>query len=118
MAPQEFRSLFCKRFNCPTSEYEERAFKECLYWHARLLAPVLRRVKPDYFAEDFKFIGYLGEVTGVREAKANAADFQDANLARPSFWRRRLKIRVSGRKATGLAYELFSEAREPRNQAG
>ena len=93
VAPQEFQSLFCQRFNCPTSEYDERAFRECLYWHARPLAPVLRRVKPDFFAEDFKFIGYLGEATGVREARANAADFQDANLGRRSFWRRRLKIR-------------------------
>lgn len=109
--------MFCHRFNCPASEYEEMAFRACLYWHARPLAPVLRRMKPDFFAEDFRFIRYLGEATSVREAKANAADFRDTNLARPSFWRSRLKIRVSGRKATGLAYELFSGAQRPRNKA-
>lgn len=59
------------------------AFRECSYWHA---------VKPDLFAEDFKFIRYLGEATDVREAKANAADFQDS-------------------------YELLSEARERRYKA-
>src|SRR5258708_33532548 len=116
MATQEFRFLFCERFNCFPSEYAERAFRECSYWHARLLAPVLLQVKPKFFAEDFKFIRYLGEATDVREANANAADFQDANFARSWSWRRRLKLRVSGRKATRLAYGLFSAAREPRVQ--
>jgi hypothetical protein len=69
----------------------------------------MRRVKPIFFDEDFKFIRYLGEATDVREADASAAYFQDTNFPRPSFWRSRLKIRVSGRKAARLAHELFSE---------
>jgi len=115
MAEQKFRVLFCERFNCPCSDFEEKLFRQCLYWHARLLVPLLRSLKKDFFAEDFRFIRYLGEATGVREANANAADFHDANSARPSFWRNQLKIRVSGRKATRLAYELFSRMREPRH---
>ena len=108
---QQFQSLFCERFGCPPSEYEERAFKQCLYSHAKLLAPVPRKLKPDFFAADFKFIRYLGEVSGSCEAKANAADFQDANFAGRSFWRTTLRIRVSGRKAARLARRLFSETR-------
>jgi len=109
---QNLQSLFCQRFRCSPSEYEERAFRACLYRHAKLLAPLLRRSKPVLFAEDFKFIHYLGEATGLREANASALDFQDANIARRSFWRRRLKIRVSGRKAITLTRRLFSESRE------
>ena len=75
MASPELRVLFCQRFGCPPSEYEERAFRECLYWHAKFLAPLLRRVKPEFFSEDFKFIRYLGAATNVREVKADAADF-------------------------------------------
>ena len=108
MASPELRVLFCQRFGCPSSEYEERAFRECLYLHARLLAPLLRWCTPELFSEDFKFIRYLGEATNAREVKANAADFQDANLAHRSFWRTRLKIRVSGRKAGRLAQRLLA----------
>jgi hypothetical protein len=81
-----------------------------------MLAAGFRTMKPEFFAGDLKFIINLGAVTGLREASAEARDFQDANRARPSFLRTGLRIRVSGRKATRLAQVLFSEAR--RNGSG
>jgi len=105
----EFQILFCQRFGCPLGEYQERAFRQCLYWHAKPLAPVLRKLNPNFFAEDFKFIRYLGDANGMREARANAADFRDG--VKRSFLRNTMKIRVSGRKATRLAETLFLEAR-------
>jgi hypothetical protein len=108
MAQREFKVLFCERFECRPSEFEDLAFKELLYWHAKPLAPVIRKLNPAFFEEDLKFIQYLGDASGVREANANAADFKDANAARRSFWRTGLRIRVSGMKATKLAHRLFS----------
>ena len=108
MVPREFKVLFCERFDCPPSEFENRAFRELLYCHAKPLAPVIHKLNPEFFDEDFKFIQYLGDASGLREAKANAADFKDANAARRSFWRTGLKIRVSGMKATKLAHRLFA----------
>ena len=102
----------CQRFNCPSSEYEERVFRECLYWHAKILAPILRLVKRDYFAEDFKFIQYLGSCTGFREATGDLLNFHDVNVGHPSLLRTTLKIRVSGRRASNLAQELFAADRE------
>jgi len=104
---QSFRALFCERFHRLPAQYEERAFLACLYRHAKLLAPVLRKMKPDLFARDFKFIGYLGETTDPIEAIECALDFQDANFAGKSFFRRVCKIRVSGRKAVALARQFF-----------
>ncbi len=112
MARPEFQLLACQRFNCPTSEYEERVFKKCLYWHARLLAPVLRRLKPDFFMEDFKLIRYLGASTDLRDAIVDLMNFRNANLGKPSFWRTTLKIRVSGRKASSLARRLLAAEKE------
>lgn len=105
---QEFRQLFCQHFKCPASSYEDRAFKELLYRHARPLALCLRKFRPGFFSEDLKFIRYLAEATSLREARAAAADFQDANAARRSFWRTGLRLRVSGLKASRLAGRLFS----------
>jgi hypothetical protein len=109
VATRQFQVLFCERFRCPPSEYEGRAFRECLYWHARWLAPVVRRLKPDFFAEDFRLLQYLGATTGMREAGVELLSFRDVNLGKASFWRTTLKIRVSGRKAGRLARQLFSE---------
>ena len=111
MARQAFKSLFCERFNCPLSEYEERAFREGLYFRAKVIAPVVLKLRPNFFAEDFKFIRYLGEAAGEREANTEVLTFHEANDAKPSLLRTGMKIRISGRKMSTLAHQLFSKAR-------
>jgi hypothetical protein len=112
VAKQTFQLLACQWFNCPAPEYEERVFRECLYGHARWLAPVLRRLKPDFFVEDFKFIRYLGASTGLREVGEDLRNFRHANWGKLGLWRTILKIRVSGRKASSLAQQLFAADKE------
>jgi len=112
VARQQFQTLFCQRFRCPASAYELRAFNRCLYWHAKLLAPILRRLHPAFFVEDFKFIRNLGESTGVRDADVDVLNFHDVNAGKPTFWRTGCKLRVSGRRASRLAHQLFRAERE------
>ncbi len=112
MLTQEFQQLFCDRFGCQLTDYEEQMFRRCLYWHAKLIAPLLRRLKADFFAEDLKFVRYLGASTALREISQDLMTFRDANLARRSFWRTVLRLRVSGRKAARLARKLFAQGVE------
>jgi hypothetical protein len=110
MARLPFKSFFCERFKCSPEEYEERAFRKFLYWHARFLAPVVRTIKPDFFLEDFKFIRYLGDAMDVRQAKVDVLDFKDSDR---KYWRllhTGLRVRVSHRKARRLAFQLLGEA--------
>src|SRR5260370_30306908 len=107
MTGQQFQDLFCRQFNCSPSDYKQRAFRELLYRHAKLVVPVVRKLRRELFAEDFRFIRLLGEATDLREAKAAAGDFQSMNITRKSFWRTTLKMRVSGGKASTLAQQLF-----------
>jgi hypothetical protein len=72
---------------------------------------VIRKLTPDLFAEDFKFIRYLGAATGLREVSVDVLNFGDVNRGKPTLLRTGLRIRVSGRKVTRLATQLFSEAR-------
>ena len=109
MARLPFKSLFCQKFGCPPTEYEERAFRKCLYWHARFLAPLIRKISPDFFHEDFKFIRYLGDSVGVREATVDLQNYKDVNRGNRSLLRTDLKIRVSGRKANRLICQLYQE---------
>jgi len=108
---RQLKALFCERFDCPPSEYEERAFRKCLYPHARLLAFLIRIISPNFFAEDFKFVRYLGESTSLRDVSADRMNFHDANRSNPKFLRTALRIRVSGRKATRLAQRLYAKTR-------
>ena len=104
-----FKVLFCEKFGCPPEGYEERAFRKCLYWHARFLAPVIRMISPDFFFEDFKFIRYLGDSLGVRDATVDIRNYSDVNRRNLEFFRTSLKIRVSGQKANRLVHQLFQQ---------
>jgi len=110
MTSEQFDFLFCRHFNCSPSEYEDWAFRQLLYPHARLVARLIRMMNPGFFVQDFKFIRYLGEATDLREAKTSAADFQDANAGKRNFWRTGLRIRISGLKASRLADQLFAQS--------
>jgi hypothetical protein len=107
--PDTFKELFCERFDCAPVAYEERAFHDLLYAHAKLLAPVIRRLNPNFFAEDFRLIVDLGAAPGLLEAAAEVRVFQDRCQNAPHSLRTRLKLRISGRKALGLAHEVFQE---------
>src|SRR5579862_5449682 len=104
-----FKSLFCERFGCPPEEYEERAFRKFLYWHAKLLAPVVRLVNRDFFKDDFQFIRYLGEAADSRQAKVDVLDFKDLDRKHWRLLHSGLNIRVSGRKARRVAFELLGK---------
>jgi hypothetical protein len=105
---QQLRVLFCQRFNCPASDFEARAFRKSLYWHARWLAPVVRLLKPKFFAEDFEFLRHLGDATSVEAAEAALLNYREVSLNHTSFWRVGLKLRVSSRKAFRLVRELLA----------
>ncbi len=109
--PQQLRELFCRRYNCSPSDYPELAFRKCLYWHAKPLRPILRVLNPDFFFEDMKFIEALGLAVDAREARADAANFRDVNRHARGFLRNAWRLRVSGRKALHLAWDLFGVKR-------
>jgi hypothetical protein len=106
-AQHTFESLFCECFHCAPADYERKAFRKCLYWRARFLAPFILRFKPDFFAEDFSFIQLVGKATSLQEVCAEAWRWRGGRQVPHSFSRSRGQIRVSGRKAVRLARELF-----------
>ena len=110
MSKRVLQDLFCQRFRCSEQDYEERAFRLCLYWHARWLVPALRVINPGLFESDYKFIRYLGAATDWQEAKTDVNNFYVLNEGKPSFLREAFRLRVSGRKATKLARQLLAEA--------
>jgi len=116
MTSLSFKTLFCERFGCPPEEYEERAFRMFLFWHARFLAPLVRALRRDYFAEDFQFLRYLGEARDARQARVDAQDFKDYERRNWRWLHSGLRIRVSHRKARRLAFQLLGKP-EWRNAA-
>jgi hypothetical protein len=117
MSRVPFKSLFCQKFKCPPEDYEERVFRKSLYWHARLLAPVMRAIQPAFFVEDFNFIRYLGDALDARQAKVDVLDFKDTDRKNWRLLHTGFRLRVSHRKARRLAFRLFAEAGQMDAQA-
>jgi len=115
MSDNNFKSLFCERFRCAPDEYEPRVFGKCLYFHARLLAPLARLLSPSIFVEDVKFVRVLGRATDLEDARIDVANFKDSNRWVKGTLRRQFKIRVSGKKAMNLACEML---RKPGQSQG
>jgi hypothetical protein len=112
-ADLDFMSLFCEQHKCPLSEFEERAFRICLYWHARILAPLIRRIQPRYFDLDFALIRYLATCRSRRNAINELAAFMEAIKDRGGFARKVLRFRISARKANALVIQVFERQPEP-----
>ncbi|MGP8198381.1 MAG: hypothetical protein ACLQU4_02630 [Limisphaerales bacterium] len=104
------RTLFCEQHGCSLSEFDKLAFQKCLYPHARLMAPLLRRIKSDYFERDLLFAHYFGNAKDLQEATAEIAALRYEDHIQPRFARNALRLRVSGRKANDLALKFFAQA--------
>jgi hypothetical protein len=104
---RDLRSLFCEHYSCPLSEFEKRAFRKCLYLHARMIAPLLRWLKSDCFEPDLLFAHYFGNAKDRQEATAEVAALRYQDHLQPRFARSALRLRISGRKASKLAVKLF-----------
>jgi hypothetical protein len=115
MARVPFKSMFCEKFGCPPEEFEERAFNMFLYWHARILAPMIRASKPDFFHADFDFLHYLGEALDVRQAKVDVLDFKDMVRKHSNLLHGSLRLRISHRKARRIAFKIFADAGQHDN---
>src|SRR5665213_121329 len=95
---RDLKSLFCERFGCPPSSFESRALRKCRYFHACLIAPLLRLLAPGLRKRDLEFIDYFGKARSRQEATAEIADLHYIDRAEPLFARRTLRPRISIRK--------------------
>jgi hypothetical protein len=79
---------------------------------------LIRIINPGFFLEDFQFIRYLGNAVDTRQARVDVLDFKDVNRKRWRILHGSLRIRVSGRKASRLALQLFGAIHQADPAAG
>jgi hypothetical protein len=104
-----FAERFCKFYGVQPDDYARTVFRLTAYRGARILAPLLRLLNPDYFACDYSFIRNVG-------ALQRPEDLIDE--IRYYFWhpwnrgllRRTLRLRVSAGRMTKLTALVMTEA--------
>jgi hypothetical protein len=104
---RDLMSLFCERFKCKPADFERRALRKCLYFHAMMFAPLVRWLNPACFERDLVFIDYFGKAKNGPEVTAEVTALHYLDRTEPRFARNTLRLRISGRKAAKLAAKLF-----------
>jgi hypothetical protein len=90
----------------PSERFALRAFRQCLYPHARPVACVLMKIKPEFFEADLALIKAIGRITQLRELD----DEIEAYWTHPQqggWLRRILKVRVSTQRVERFAKGLL-----------
>lgn len=108
-----FRALWCAKTGCAVEEFEPRVFRLALPFHARLLAPLIRRLSPRFFTEDLWFLREVGDTRSWGELINEINRFHGRNIRDPGTVRRVFGIRISARRFLRLAHGVFQDGAEP-----
>ena len=96
MTDKTFAELYCDKHGLSPEQYESVVLRRALYPHARLLAPFLRLLQPEYFAADLDFVRSVARLRRFREFFYEAEEFAH-HPANRGFWRLNANLRVSSR---------------------
>jgi hypothetical protein len=113
---RDFRQAFCEARQCDQEQFVELVFRECLYRHARPVAWSLTLLKPLIFEADLAMIKAIGQASSVAEIR-NEVDLHRYYAPPTGLLRRRLKVRVSGKRVVNLAAKVFGESISKRGMA-
>ena len=106
-AGRDFKALFCEFFRCAPEEYEQQIFTRFLHWHARPLTGLLSKLNPRFFSEDWGLIRDLANAVTHSEVLTELNRFYGRNLRERNWVRRRLSLRLSGKRILRLSRALF-----------
>ncbi len=106
--PPTFRERYCRRWALRPEEFDDHAFRRGLYWHARLLRPLLEMLD-GHFAPDREFLRVVADLRSRRLFQAEAAEFH-SGVAGRRFLRRWLRLRVSAERTRLLMEECWGQA--------
>lgn len=101
-----FATRYCAQHGLRMEDYEAVVVKQALYGHARVIAPLLKMIWPDYFAADEEFVQNVGRLTRMRDFIHESEEFVH-HPANHGFWRSFLYVRVSARKLRRIVRETI-----------
>lgn len=111
MNSASFCDLFCEAFKCPPEDFNERVLWLCLFPKTNSFAHWLWQLNRDYFKPEFELIDQIKSLTSAQDIQAELDDFYYHNPPK-GFFRKVLKVRISGDRLLELAEELFARANQ------
>ena len=114
MWPRSFQEAFCDQTGCSPEEFEIRVFWRCLHRRALPLSALIYRANRSFFELDFRTIRQLGVAKSFEEFGEEVNSFRSDNRRHGGFLRRRLRVRISGRRLMKLISALPTDSQLDR----
>ena len=107
-----FAELFCEQHHVAPSNFVRAIFWRCLHRRALPFAPFVVLLHSRYFIVDYDLVSNVGALTCMSYLDEEIDDFH-ADTRNRGFVRRRLKIRISGRRLCHVAHSVLGDTRFP-----
>lgn len=105
-AMASFSELYCRRHGIERARYADTMFWRCLHRRAQVFAFLIRPLAPDFFQADYELIHSVGEITSTKSLPDELANFS-LHPSNRGWLRRRLKLRISGRRLYRVVAEIL-----------
>jgi hypothetical protein len=102
-----FSELFCERYGVAPERYARVMFRRCMHRRAWLFLPLLWLLPDEYFLADHELIRDVARLTSTRALSDDLADFY-SHSSNMRFLRRRLRLRISGRRVSHLVHRVLA----------
>ncbi|WCJ59048.1 hypothetical protein NXS98_15210 [Fontisphaera persica] len=112
--PQTLRELFTAQHHGNAQEYEREVLFQCAY--SPVLVRLAWRLDPDFFLSDLQLIRAVGCCRTFGDCRHEVEAFRRANPPR-GFFRKTLRVRLSGQKLLKMASRLFLSQSLPSRTA-
>ena len=96
MTDKTFAELYCEQHELRPEQYESVVLRRASYPHARLLAPLIKLLDPEYFVADLDFVRSVARLRRFREFFYEAEEFAH-HPANRGFFRLTGNMRLSSR---------------------
>ena len=107
-----FEEIYCERHNCSPKEFSRRLFWKCLHRRAVPIAPVILLVNWDYFFPDRDLISQVRRSEKLNQVWEELREYF-IHPNHQGFLRRRLNIRLSGRRLINIAKQYLPASGSP-----
>ena len=108
---EDFRALFCQKFNVKPERFEKELFRMALFRHSLPFVFLLSRWKPALFREDFDLVRDLASTRCRGEVVTELNRFFGRNRRVGGFWRNVCLFRVSGKRVLKLYRSLVPSSK-------
>lgn len=102
----DFRSRFCRKYNCRPEAFERQILGRVLYLHMRPLALIMLAINRQRLQPEQVFVRQIARTATITQVLADV-DFYNHKYVTNSFLRGTLNLRISGRRVIRMAKELY-----------